>query len=573
MKERIRYRPTRRELAERRKRPQNRIGKFFDSLAYAVSPKWGMARIAARRRFAVAEKMAEHYEQKLSATWEAADVDRARGQTWLTKNLSPDSALAEDLFTIRQRSRDLYRNDAFACGAVEGCVANVFGTGIWPEPMVAPTNKSDTAKNRAKAINDQLDEIFDRWECSCDTTGLMSYAMLMQAAYRAKLVDGECFIVLSDGPGGLGSDRPIPLQCQLVDADRVSSPTGDQANPLIRMGIEYAKSGEVVAYWIRRTHPGDTIQNDQKWDRVLAENVLHDFDRIWAGQSRGIPWLSPVMNLLKDAKDFQEANLMAEQIAACYAAFVTTDVEPDELAEAARRASGDTDASDMGEDIEPGRISYLKTGQTIQFSNPARPGNTLAPYMQWQLRTVASGINYPYELLTKDFRELTYAAGRLSMIDGRMAFKARQQTFIANVLVPLWKRIVRESVISGAVDIDPVDYSEDAYKFEACQWQSPGWPWIDPEKEVGAAIEAIAAGLSSTQLELSSRGVEYDDIQTQRLKELEDKLDMIAALQEKATALGIDPAVVVTLVLDKGPGAAKPPAAGGNSPQKQKQAA
>ena len=71
-------------------------------------------------------------------------------------------------------------------------------------------------------------------------------------------------------------------------------------------------------------------------------------------------------------------------------------------------------------------------------------------------------------------------------------------------------------------------YDKDPEPFEAAQWVTPGWPWVDPEKDMKAAERAIRDGLSTRSIECAAQG--YDavviDAQQQGDNERADKLGL-----------------------------------------------
>jgi hypothetical protein len=238
------------------------------------------------------------------------------------------------------------------------------------------------------------------------------------------------------------------------------------------------------------------------------------------------------MGKLKDLKDFVHAHLVAEQVAACYGAFVTGATDPALLAEAGRSRSN-------LEDLSPGTIQYLGDGESVQFSDPARPGTTLGPYVEWALHGVAAALRYPYELLAKQFTN-NFSGGRLALIDGRITFKCWQHVLIDRTLRKLWARFVDQCVIQGAVAIDPVRYEENRAHFLNHQWIPPGWPWVDPDKEVKADVAAIEAGLTTQTESLASRGRDFDETLQQIERELYAKADMEARVQAYRMSLELD---------------------------------
>jgi len=546
---------------------RDRLGMALDSAIYTLAPTYGARRMATRARWKLAQKWHSRREQRLAAARESDE--RIRGGKWITRSVSPDSLLEESLGELRQRSEDLQK-DPFAAGAVEGMKSNVIGTGIIPQARV---KASGLDAEGAKELNTKLERLYAVWACRADKSRRQSMVDQQRLALQMWLVQGECFLLMSDvkSPEPPDPREPLPLAIEIVDAARVDTPHWKVNDPLCRLGVEKDKAGRIVAYWVRDSHPDDTLDVDEKFTRIPAWRMLHLFEQLWPGQSRGIPWFHAVMNRLKDLGDFAEAELIKQQTEQCFAAFVTNAAgDPTEIATANR--SADQDASGRLEDIEPGRIQYLSGDQQITFGQPQRPGNTLAPYMQWQLRAVAAGLNYPYELLVKDYRELSYSGGRLALIDGRVMFRQRQAGLVEKLLEPLWSQFIREVAIYDDL-INILDYESDPLAYESVNWQCPGWPWVDPQKEVQASSDALDADLTTLRSELASRGMDLEDNDADRETEQRMKILRFAKLKKEALAAGLTEEEAAAILLAKPPKPAAKPAASGGAAKKAKVAA
>lgn len=490
------------------------VGRLIDRAIREVAPGWAARRDRARWRGALADSFFGRAGER-AATFEMAGSDRTRGENWLASKLSPDSILQEDLETLRQRSNDLYKQDGYYAGAVESWVANVIGCGIRPQANVAEIAGVLTA-DQARALNDRLEELWDEWGEGATVDGL-SIIEAQTLVARSERKDGESFVILSDLAR---ADSLIPLQLEVVDAERCQSPTAGDAKPEIRLGIERDKLGRRVAYHFRETHPGDQFAT-QKFRRLEADRVCHVYEPASPAQSRGWPWCWSVGGRLKDIKEVVDATVITEQVAACFTGFVKTQIDPFEAADSA--ATGSADGQRL-EDFEPGRINYLAPNEDITFADPHRLGGTMAPFIESGLRYVAAGLNFPYELLAKDYSRTNYSSGRLSLIEGRLNFRRAQQRIVGRFLLPVWRRFVRELVIVGALEefgIDADRFNVHERELSAAKFVSPGWPWIDPTKEVQADLAAVNGNLVTLAEVLASRGLDLDETLRQRGRERE----------------------------------------------------
>ena len=98
---------------------------WLDRAILSVAPIWGARRIATRHLLAAAETSRERF-----ARIEAAEHNDTRGDRWLISRLSPDSQAEMDLQTVRDRSRDIYQNDAMG-GAVAATMRPLLQSAQW----------------------------------------------------------------------------------------------------------------------------------------------------------------------------------------------------------------------------------------------------------------------------------------------------------------------------------------------------------------------------------------------------------------------------------------------------------
>ena len=493
----------------------------LDNWILSLFPTWGAGRIAARRKLSMVQRLSSAAEQRFSRAYEASDNDRFRGSKWLTSRLSPNSELERESETLRDRAKDLFRNDSFASSAINGRVDNVVGCGIRMQSRIQPGE--GVSESRAAELNRQVEAPFRVWARA------EKLAQKQRLFERCRGIYGEGFLILSDRGS---ADKPVPLSIQVIAPERIETPPGLLGDPNVRMGVRLdPATRKPTAYYLRTVHPNDTLETSWTYEEVPADRVVHVFEERFPGQVRGVPWLAPAMADLKDIKDFKETHLIAEQVAACFTVFIEKDEFGDPRA-AAEGAASET-ASDGGriEDIEPGLIQYLRKGESVKFGDPNRPGNTLGPFLEWHLKAVAAAIRYPFELLVKHY-ENSYSGGRLSLIDGRIAFSCWQQESIEGGWQRVSDRFVEELVIVGGIDIEPDEFESNRSVFLQQSWVPPGMPWIDPVKEVRGDREAIDGGLSTRSTSLASRGWDYDEVQEQRAREAIDDVKLRLRVEE-----------------------------------------
>jgi lambda family phage portal protein len=498
---------------------QTRLDRVIATVSPALASRRVKARVDHEIRLAMAQRAAERF-----TAWEAADHDRLRGENWIAPKTTSNDQLQDELERLVDRANDLYRNDVFAASAVNGRVDNVIGTGIRPQCRVQ-AERGILTPRQAEEFRSMSEWYFAKWAES------EQFFAKQRQLERCNAIFGESWLHMADDNS---PDKPVTLTVQVISPARIPVVTYSklQANERRRLGLRLDGNNKPISAFVRRSLPYDSWQVDVKEDEVSLVDLLHCYEELTPGQLRGVPWLAPAMGKLKDLKDFVYANLIAEQVAACHGAFVTGVTDPVTLAEAGRSRSN-------LEDLAPGSIQYLADGEGITFSDPARPGTTLAPYVEWSLHGVAAALRYPYELLAKQFTN-NFSGGRLALIDGRITFKNWQYCLIEQVLRKVWGRFIDRAVMQGLLPIDAITYEENRDHFLQHQWIPPGWPWVDPEKEVKADVAAISAGLTTQTESLAARGRDFDETLQQIEREQFVKADMEARVAAYRASLGLD---------------------------------
>jgi lambda family phage portal protein len=408
---------------------------------------------------------------------------------------SRDSAVVEvhrSLERLRAVSRDMARNNAYAARAVSALSSNVVGEGI------IPAVKSD-AKRTIKAVQDAI-------EAHCDTTaidfeGRNTLYGLQALAMRAIAESGECLLIRRRASSGQGF--AVPVQVQVLEADYLDTSRDTHAlntGGAIISGIEFDRRGQRVAYHLFRQHPGSSFGFGESV-RMPASDVIHLYRVDRPGQLRGVPWLSPAMMTLWDLHRYEEAELVRQEIAACFAAFVTDGTG--ELAlEAAKNAEP---ASGAGlaprETLEPGTIQYLKTGSAVTFGQPPQVQSYDA-FVRAHLRKVSVAVGIPFEVLAGDLSQVNFSSGRM----GWLEFQRLIQQWRYQLLIPHFCDGV------GAWFSEALNVVQPRLSPFRIEWTPPKREMIQPKEEVEADIAEMRAGLVSRQEKVRARGYDPEKV-------------------------------------------------------------
>lgn len=457
--------------------------------------------------------------------YRGASKSRLRSN-WAPIGGSADADLLPDLPTLRERSRDLNRNDAHASAITGTIVANVIGTGIRPQCRL-DRDALGLSEEQAREYERQAEAAWWRWHPQADAQNRMDFDEIENLIERQILENGEVLmipIMITNEPW-----RRYQLALEVIEADRLETPFSRVDTKNIRDGVELGDRGQPIAYFIRTKHPGDSIPGVIAADLVPEYrryparnkagrlNVLHLYHVKRAGQSRGEPFFAPVMGYFKDLADVMEARLVTERVAACFSAFIK---KKDPYGAAMAATSSINSRGQRIQELEPGMVNYLNDDEDVVFGSP--PNTTgFSPFVETVLRAIGSSLGLPLELVLKDFSKTNYSSARAALLEARRFFRSEQQWFATRVCQPVWEMVIEEAVMHGDVPLVAA-FSDQRDLYLAAKWIYPGWGWVDPVKEVESSTTAIAAGLSTLAEECAGQGRDWEE-NLEQLKREADK--------------------------------------------------
>ena len=470
---------------------------WFDRAVAAVSPRTATRRLLARQAF---ESLARGYE------------GAARGRQtdgWRAAASSADGEIAVSGALLRDRMRDLVRNNPHAAKAVAVLVNNIVGAGIMPR-----------AATGDEALDKTVNQLWEDWAGACDSDGQLDFYGLQTLACREMVEAGE---VLVRRRARRASDGlAVPVQLQVLEADFLDAgKTGALGNGRQAVqGIEFDALGKRRAYWLHDRHPGDAIgaltgggRGGFKSKPVPATEIAHIYEK-QRTQARGVPWGAPVIRTLRDLDDYEVAELVRKKTEACVTAIV---LGADEAEQGIAPTVVDADGNHV-EQFEPGLIAYARGSKEIRFNQPAATGG-YAEYKRASLHTVGAGFRVPYELLTGDLSQVNYSSIRAGLVEFRRMIDAAQwQLFIPMFCAPLWRWFTEAAWAAGQIP-EPV---------VRVAWSPPEFEAVDPQKDAMADLLALRSGTTTLAEAIARKGRNPDAV-----------LAEIAAMNAKLDELGI----------------------------------
>ena len=468
--------------------------KILERAIAAVSPQW-----ACNRAF---------YAESLRA-YEAGEVTRFN-DGWVPVNGDSENTDKVQRDLIKARARYLEGNSDIAGAAVGGIVRNVVGTGIKPQ-----------ARTGNDELNKKIEKLWREWTRAenCDVSGQQTFEEMQAMLLRRKIFDGEILVKKVVSRRG-----KFPLRLQVIKSDLLSQYMiyAPKTHNIIRSGIELDGTLRPLAYWIDKKSPDGYVQYDP--DRVTADQIIHLWTRTQPDQIRGMSDLTPVIKRMKDTQDYLDAEGLAAKIAACFSVFITTQTGAPGMV--GRVGNAKDPEKKRLQSIRPGMIKYLAPGEKVETANPSRSITNAKDFISVQERLAGAGLGMSYELMSRDFNSSSFSSARQGLLEDRKTFEPIQAFMASHLCDAVYREWMDTCVLAGLLEIP--DYFAEREAYQAVEWVTPGWSWIDPLKEVTADISAIQNGGKTLAQWCAERGYDW-----------REQLEQMALEKETAEALGL----------------------------------
>lgn len=433
---------------------------WLDKAVIWANPAAGLRRL--RNRAAV----------EVALAYEGATTGR-QTQGWVTSGTSANAEISSAREVLRQRSRDLCRNNPIGKNAKFQFASKLAGTGILPR-----------AATDSEALNRKIDELWKEFDRNGNADGPVPVTSMQYLWAGSMFESGDVFI--RRRPRRATDGLRVPLQIQTIEADFLdTSRQSSDASGYTIDGIKFDPLGRRIGYWMWRQHPGERAYIPQGIQSTFVPaselGHLYDAENGRPGQHSGVPNLHAVVRKCKDLDDLHEAKLYSRKIEACFAVFVRqSNTENGPLVGSSETAS---DGKRI-ESLEPGMIEYLRADEDVSFAAPNQANGFVDESKHW-IKLIAAGSQIPYELLTGDLSEVNYSSYRGSLLSFRDLIEAtRWNCFIPRALDVVWRWFIDSCFIAGL--IPTIDYR--------VEWHPPAFDLLDRLEEAKADLAEMRNG-------------------------------------------------------------------------------
>lgn len=439
---------------------------------------------------------------------------------------SADKDLESALKNLRNRSRDLARNNEYVRKYLSLLKINVVGDSGFSLQVKAidSVGKLDMSGNQA------TEDAFRMWGRvgNCTTDGKLSWVDAQKLAIETIARDGELFVIKHRG-----ADFKDSFAIEFIEADQIDEKKNEKLKNgnEIRMGVELNKFRKPIAYHVKSAHPGDTPSttfSSSATIRVPAEKVIHVYLPLRAGQTRGEPWLAPAMSAIKQLGAFREAAIINARVGASKMGFFTSPAGDGFTAD-------DMDGNVPVMSAEPASFHQLPSGVDFKMFDPQFPNNEFDSFHKAVLKGISSSLGISYASLSSDLEATSYSSIRQGALEERDYYKDLQEFMIAHFVRPIFEAWLASAMEMNSFNIPIRQYDRFATK---ANFRGKAWSWVDPLKEMNAAVVGLKNGILSIEDVASQYGKDAEELmsQIQRDKALAEQFGIRYALEPYGAA-------------------------------------
>lgn len=476
---------------------------------------------------------------------------------WEPIRSSAKSDINAHLNILRSRAGDQAINTPIGAAAINTSNTHVIGAGLKAFPRIKYKLLGLTAE-KARAWNKMVTEEFELWASSkmCDICRRNNFYDLQSILYSSYLIDGDSFALFRRKKSD--NNMPYTLRLQALEASRVSNPLGQDyygvlgpyavemtapsSKNRIISGVEIDADGAVVAYWVSNKVPYDEVDIGKcaEWQRVTAfggrtgrANILQICHDERPEQYRGVPYLAPVLETLKQVSRYTTAELTAAIIKSFFALFFVSTPTGGSIDAILPTGAGDdqrpvVDASEYG--LAPGTMNALPKGVDVKSIDASRSMSTFDAFSTQLIKQIAAAIEQPYEVLIKNFTS-SYSASRAALLQAWEQYRLRRIWFARDFCQPVYEVWLEEAIAIGRVQA-PGFFDDPLIRKAWCNadWYGPTMAILDPIKDIKGSALRTTYGLSTHEREAAEMTG----------TDLEENIEQLALEQQMIKKAGLE---------------------------------
>lgn len=455
--------------------------------------------------------------------YQAAKASR-QNRGWTSFPQGTNWILRCDLTALRARARDMAKNSPHFRKFLQMAKSNIVGHKGIQLQCDAVFGTSDRPYT---ALNSRIEEAFWQWgkRETCTESGKMSWVQAQQLCVEMLIRDGEVLIEHVEADNEFGYSIRFWNVDWLDETHNELLPSGNR----VMMGVEIDSKDRPVAYWL--TEPPAENHYNYSYGvkrpisqqagvqayrrRVSASQMSHIFliteDET---QVRGVSWFHAALLQGKDLHEYSGGVVQSARVAAHTFGFLKQ-TAAEEIS-----FNGDENGCElppMTIDKAPLSINLLDPGFEFQQFDPKQPTQNHAEFLNSMLHVLAAGLGVTGFSLAGDMSQVNFSSARVGLGEEREVWRALQE-FISDTLCrDVFRRWLMSAWLNGRVEMEARYFTQ----LMEPTWRPRGWSYIEPQKDITAALDAIAGNLLTYREHFAERGIDLEEWLQAKQKEKE----------------------------------------------------
>ena len=478
---------------------------LIDRAVRYLNPSAGIERVRSR---AVFSRLEEH-------GFITGGSSKRSMRGWNPPEQTADQDIIPKQSSMRASSRDLYMNTPLATGAIRRLKSNAIGFGLRLQCRIdRETLGLSDEKADAWEMNTEREWLSYSESIECDASRTLKFPQLTSQAFFSTLLNGDTFTLLPKIPR---TGQVYDTRIHLVEGDYVCNPSFLMDTIAIAGGVEIDEWGAPIAYHFRKAMPHSQIDfgayGVNKWERIPVygetsgrQQVFHLFDKERPGQRRGFPFVTPVVDELKQITRLSKAEIEAAIINSYFTVFVKSNSPVADIMgggyvpPSSDYSPGTSGTSILNEDdardeklyeMGKGNIIEMDPDESIEIADPKRPNANFEPFFLAIVKQIGSAINIPFEQLMLHFNS-SYSASRAAIQEAWKFYRERRLWASDYFCQPIYTEWMVEAILKGRI-VAPGFFSDPVIQsaWLGSVWIGPGQGQLDPLRETKASVMRI----------------------------------------------------------------------------------
>ena len=424
---------------------------------------------------------------------------------WANYSFDPDDE-GSDSSTIANRVLSAYRNNVWVKRVVDSKVALEVGDGIRMQPNTGN-----------KTLDDAISELISDSYYNSSLSDDMSLSGIQAQSVRSKLFSGNSFLNINYS--GDTTETPTAIRFQSID-NVLHAEYGEN------QGIVLNQNGKPTGYQFYKS------VNNQEVVTVGKDYIIHHFNRIRAGQLKGVSEIAQILPKAYSFEKYNQSELHRKKIRSTFSGVIEKPVSS-ECEWAYDPVTGqklDYDRSALPSvEIQSGTFANLLSGESLKLFDGDTSGDGYADFQHWQLLAMASGVNLPFQLLSGDFASINDRLWRAIFNDLKRSLEANHyNSLVPQLIRPMYLAIVSEGIESGYIK-QPKSVSDFAVRRAVFKMQP--FPYINLAQDINAKQIAVEEGFiarSTVIDELNNGDITREQLDTMRKADKATDIDTSA---------------------------------------------